>query len=496
MSEYDGLGLAELVRKGEVTASDLVEEVIARIERLDPSLNAVVVRTYAEARDGAARPLPDGPFAGVPMLLKDLGAAQRGVRSTHGCRFFADWVPDHDSELVAAYRRAGFLIVGRTNSPELGITPYTEPELHGPTRNPWALDRTPGGSSGGAAAAVGARIVPIAHGGDGGGSIRIPASCCGLFGLKPSRGRTPVGPDASEGWQGLAVEHVITLSVRDSAAVLDATCPPATTPRTPWYPPAPAPEGGWLEQTRRPPGRLRIAWTERPFLPATVHPDCVAAVEDAARLCADLGHEVEPAAPPIDPEGFAHDFFTVVAAETSAEIALAERLLRRTARPRDFESGTWLLHLLGQVLTGQQVALARKRLQSLAREVLAWHERWDVLLTPTLGRPPPPIGSLRPQGIEAFLHQVVSQANLRGALKLPGVVERAVARVFEFIPFTPLANVTGQPAMNVPLFWNGEGLPVGVMFAARIGDEATLLRLAAQLEQARPWRDRIPPHCA
>jgi amidase len=317
---YDGLGLAELVRRKEVSPAELVEEAIRRIETVNPQINAVIHPMYDLARQQVQQGLPEGPFRGVPFLLKDLLVYYAGVPTRSGSRFFRDFVPDHDSEIVRRYRQAGVVVLGKTNTPELGLVPYTEPVLFGPSRNPWDLSRTTGGSSGGSGAAVAARLVPVAHGNDGGGSIRIPASCCGVFGLKPTRGRTPMGPDIGEAWRGMAINHVLTLSVRDSAAMLDATAGPDV--GAPYI--IPPPERPFLEEVGRDPGRLRIAFTTRPLLPGTVHPDCVRGVEETARLCQDLGHIVEEAAPQIDGHAFARDFLTMVCAETRADIEEGE----------------------------------------------------------------------------------------------------------------------------------------------------------------------------
>lgn len=487
--DYDAMGLAELVRRGEVTPLELAEEAIARIERVNPRLNALVTPMYDEARKVAGNDLPDAPFRGVPFVLKDLLALYEGVQLTSGSRFYADYVPRYDSELVRRYKAAGLVVVGKTNTPELGLVPVTEPELHGPTHTPWKQGRSSGGSSGGSGALVGARAVPMAHGGDGGGSIRIPASCCGIFGLKPSRGRAPTGPDVSEQWKGFAIEHVLTLSVRDSAAMLDATSHPDVSARHV----APPPVRPFLEEVGQPPGRLRIGFTTKPFLPSHPHADTARAVEDAAKLCEELGHHVEEATPKIDTLQFAKDFVTIVATETAAGILEAEQVVGRKATRQDFETATWLVGMLGRQLGALQLTMAERRLHALTRRHATYFDAYDVLLTPTVALPPPPHYALQPKGAEALLQEALAAANLGPVLRLPGVVDKLAEKIFEFIPWTPLANVTGQPSMSVPLWWNDEGLPLGAMFTARYCEEATLLRLASQLEQARPWRDRRPP---
>ena len=489
LSEHDGLGLAALVRAGELTAAELVEAVIDRIEALNPRLGAIVAPMYDEARRTASAPLPDGPLAGVPFLLKDLLGGYAGAPLRSGCRFYRDHVSPHDTELVRRYRAAGLIAVAKTATPEFGITPFTEPLLHGPTRNPWDLSKTPGGSSGGSAAAVAARIVPFASGGDGGGSIRIPAACCGVFGLKPTRGRTPTGPEHGELWQGAAVQHALTISVRDSAALLDLSAGPD--PGAPNYPPPPA--RPFLAEVDAPPGRLRIGFTTRPLLGGAVDPDCVAAVADAAALLGDFGHELVEASPEVDGPAFSRAFFTLICGETAAEIAAAERRLGRKAGPRDFEVATWALAMLGRNTSAATFVAAQQTLQLISRRVAPFFAGHDLLLTPTLSRPPVAIGSLQPRGAELVVTRTLANLRAGGLLQRLLDLSRSVERVYEFIPFTPIFNITGQPAMSVPLHWNAAGLPVGVQLVGRFADEATLFRVAGQLERARPWAGRVPP---
>lgn len=489
---YDAMGLAELVHRGEMTPAELVEEAIARIEEVNPKINAVIHPMYDIAREAARRPLPDGPFAGVPFLLKDLLAAYAGVPMRCGSRFLRDFVPQHDSEIVRRYKSAGVLFLGKTNAPEYGIMPYTEPELFGPTNNPWDVTRTAGGSSGGSAAAVAARVVPMAHGNDGGGSIRIPAACCGVFGFKPTRARTPIGPAIAEAWHGLSIDHVLTLSVRDSAAMLDATAGPDV--GAPYV--APPPGGSYLEEVGRDPGKLRVAFTTKPLLPATIHPDCVRGVEQTAALLEELGHQIEEDAPAIDGEAFARAFLTMVCGETRAEIEDLEELTGRRATPPDFEASTWALGMLGRHIPAVDFSRAVRLLKNTGRRVGAFFERYDVLLTPTLSQPPFITGSLQPKGAERRAMEILCRLNAGFLLNALVSVDALAADVFAFIPFTPVFNATGQPAMSVPLVWNDEGLPIGMHFVGRFGDEATLFRLAGQLEKARPWFLRRPPVCA
>ncbi|HJL16301.1 MAG TPA: amidase [Sandaracinaceae bacterium LLY-WYZ-13_1] len=486
---HDGLGLAALVREGEVTARELLEEAIARAERVNPRLNAIVIAMHAEARRRVRERSSEGPFAGVPFLLKDLVSGYAGVPLQSGSRLYRGYVPNHHAELVRRYEQAGVVVFGKTNTPELGILPTTEPELYGRAHNPWRHGVTPGGSSGGSAAAVAAGIVPMAHGGDGGGSIRIPAGCCGLFGLKPTRNRNPVGPDASEAFFGFAVEHVLTRSVRDSAAMLDATAGPELTSM--FFPP---PGGSFLRALDRPPDTLRIAFSAEPLLPAEPDVNATRAVEEAAALCEALGHHVERARPMVDGHVFAKGVFLHFAAATAAELAWAEeRFLRRPVGPADVERTTWLAALVGRSIDAGQLAYHRRLLFEQARSVLRFFRDHDVLLTPTTGAAPLTHGALDAQGWEAQLQGLVAVAGTPALMRIPGLVDGAVDRAYAFAPYTPVFNVTGQPSASVPLFWTDDGLPLGAMFTGRMGDEGRILRLAAQLEEARPWFHRRPP---
>ncbi len=488
-ADYDALALAELVRRGAVSPRDLVDEAIARIERLNPTLNAVIHPMFGRASREAAAGAPDGPFRGVPFLIKDLVALVKGEPMRAGSRFLADYVADHDTELARRYAQAGLITLGKTNTPELGLTPFTEPELFGPTNNPWDPGRIAGGSSGGSAAAVASGMVPIAGGGDGGGSIRIPASCCGIFGFKPTRGRTPTGPDRGELWQGCVVEHVLTRSVRDSAAALDATAGPDV--GAPYY--MPKPDRPYLAEVTTAPGRLRIAYSTTPMLGRAVHPECVAAVDDAVTLLGSLGHEVREAAPGFDGAAFARHFMLLVAVECRADIEEAGRLLGRRPVPGGFEPATWALGLMGRSLSAADFVTATRALQLDARRIGRFFTEWDVLVTPTVSTPPPPTGALQPKPHERTAMATLGRLGSGRLLEWMGLLDQAAATAFEFTPWTPVFNVTGQPAMSVPLHCTGEGLPVGVHFVGRFGEEATLFRLAGQLERARPWFGRRPP---
>lgn len=488
--QYDGLALAELVRKRRVSPAELLEAAMTRIDARNPALNAVVRTMYDEARASLAQVAanPGAPFVGVPFLLKDLLAMYAGVPTSAGNRVLRTIPAAADNEIVRRYKAAGLVILGKTNTPEFGLTPYTEPEALGPACNPWDTSRTPGGSSGGSAAAVAARMVPLAGGGDGGGSIRIPASCCGLFGLKPSRGSTPAGPTFGEYWHGFVVEHVLTRSVRDSAAMLDAIGGPDAGALYA----APRHERPLLQEVTTEPGRLRIAFTARPFLGDHVHDDCARALADAARLLEQLGHDVVEAAPEFSGEEFAVAFLTVVAAEARADIETTARLSGRAPRLEDFETGTWGLGLVGSATSAAAYANAVRSMQMTARVIGRFFERYDVLLTPTLADPPPVIGALQPSRQEMLMVKAVTRLHAGWLLRALDVLTPLAKKTLSFIPYTPLFNVTGQPAMSVPLYWNDAGLPIGVHLAARLGAEATLFRLAGQLERARPWFDRAP----
>ena len=487
--DYDALGLAELVRKGDVSASELLEEAIARAELSHEHISAIAIDMYEHARARVKQGRPEGPFHGVPFLMKDLGTAYAGVPLQASSRLYQGYVPDHHAELTRRYLDAGLVVFAKTTAPELGILPTTEPELYGVTHNPWKRGFTSGGSSGGAAAAVASGVVPMAHGGDGGGSIRIPASCCGLFGLKPTRARTPVGPDESERFFGFAIDHVLTKSVQDSAAALDATHGGETTALYP----APPFDGSFLAATRTPPRKLRIAFTSEPLLPSEGSPDCDRAVRETVSLLRELGHEVEQAHPRFDREAFAKAFFFHFACGVASELVIAESHLGRRARPSDVERTTWLLALVGRSIDAGTFIVHRRHLFDAQREMARFFERYDVLVTSTLGTPPIEHGALLAKGLEAVLQAAVVKLGRPEVMRLPGLIDDAVARAYTFASNTPIFNVTGQPSASVPLHWNDDGLPIGSMLTARFGEDALLLSLCAELERARPWRDRRSP---
>jgi len=486
---YDALGLAEFVRKGEVTPTELCKETIKRIERVNPKINAVVTTMYDQGRKTASELLADKPFAGVPFLLKDLMYAYAGVPTSQGCKALKNIIPEYDSEMVARFKKAGVVILGKTNTPEFGLLGVTEPELFGPCRNPWNTDHTPGGSSGGSAAAVAAGIVPFAAGGDGGGSIRIPAACCGLFGLKPSRGRNPSGPDHGRVWQGAVQEHVITRSVRDSAAMLDATQGVDTGAPYEIRPPG----GSYLEDMLKAPGQLKIAFTTQSPIGTPVHPECVKAVENTARLLEGMGHSVEEAQPDIDGLALAKSYMAMYFGEVAADIDGLEKVLGRKAVPGDVEPLTWTLGLLGRSFSSGHMITALREWDHAARKMGIFFQKYDLYLTPTTAYPPARIGELQPKPSEAIMMKVVNTLKLGWLLKASGLVDQMAERSLERTPFTQAANLCGLPAMSVPLYWTTDGLPCGSHFIGPFGDETTLFRLAAQLEKAQPWFDKRPP---
>jgi amidase/6-aminohexanoate-cyclic-dimer hydrolase len=466
--DYDALGLAGLVADKQVTAGELLDEAVRRTEKVNGQINAVTVRLYDEAKAQIAGGLPQGPFTGVPFLLKDLGALLTGTRTTYGSRLFAEFVADHDTELVARYKRAGLVVFGKSSSPEMGVSPSTEPALFGPCRSPWSLEHSAGGSSGGAAAAVAARVLPAAHATDGGGSIRIPASACGLFGLKPTRARTPSGPDIGEGWGGQSIAHAVTLSVRDSAALLDATAGPDT--GDPYW--APPPARPYLAEVGSEPGKLRIAVTTVPWNGEPVDAECKLAAEQAAKLCESLGHVVDFATPVFDAEALREATRIIVAANVRNVLETRAAALGRPLKAGDVEPLTMSLAQSADKYNAMQYARSINVLHRTGRIVAHFFGKWDVLLTPTMCNPPWPLG-------------VLSLSNPDG--------DAFATAVNRSIGFTALFNATGNPAMSVPLHWTLGGLPVGVQFVGRFGDEATLFRLAAQLEAAKPWIARRPP---
>ena len=466
-ARHDGLALAALVARGEVSPAELVESAIARIERHNGELNAVVYKAYDEARRTAASTLPAGPVRGVPVLMKDLGRRVRGWPLSSGSVFAQAGPADHDSVLVERYRDAGLILLGATNTPEFGIPGVTHSQRLGLCKNPWNPAHIPGGSSGGSAAAVASGMVPMAHASDGLGSIRIPAACCGLVGLKPTRDRNPWDPD--ELWRvcGLAVDHIVCRSVRDCAAMLDATGTPQAA--SPYAPPPKA--GPYLEEIKRPPGALRIAWSSQTPTGRPIDPEIDRALADTAALLASLGHTVEPRALRLDWLALYYAARAMLAANFAAEM---KGLVARVGRePGDTELGPLARrsYEAGKQVSAADAFTAAQRVRALAWQLLEQFSDIDVFVTPVLGTLPPRTDELDP---------------------LAGDLKAFDQRTTATFPFTPPFNMTGQPSISLPLVQSPSGLPIGMMFTARYGDEATLFRLAAQLEKARPWADRRP----
>ncbi|HEY0520600.1 MAG TPA: amidase [Ilumatobacteraceae bacterium] len=472
---FDGLGLAELVRTRQVSATDLLDLALSRAEATDGDIAAVVHVQADRARRAIAAGLPDGAFTGVPFLIKDLGCEATDFPTFMGSRLYRDYRYGFDSELFTRLERAGLVTFARTTSPEFGIGPTAEGGAYGrPTRNPWNLGHVAGGSSAGSAAAVAAGVVPIAHGSDGGGSVRIPASSCGLFGLKPTRARLPDGPTAGEGWAGMAIDGFLTRTVRDTAALIDATQGPDV--GAPYY--APPLDGTLLGAIAAEPRRLRIAFSTKSFTGDPVHPDCRTAIDHTAAKCAALGHEMVEADPNIDIYRFMRAWTDIVACGTELTVRSREDELGRAARTDELDGVTRGAVTLGRTLRGSDYLAAVNTVHAIGREMarfFADEHGFDMLLTSTLAEPPAEIGRFKPDN-EDFLDYRMGPNGVLG-----------------YSPFTALANGTGQPAISVPLYWNDGGLPIGTHFMARAGEEALLMQLAAQLERCDPWFDRIAP---
>ena len=464
--KQDATALAGLIAKGELDAKSVLEVAIARAEQVNPAINAIVHKQYDQARKVVATGLLAGPLAGVPFLIKDLGYFEKGEPATYGSRLYANFVADHDSAYVRRCKKAGLVFMGRSSSPEFGLSPNTEPRLYGSCKNPWNLAHSAGGSSGGAAAAVIAGVLPMAHATDGGGSIRIPAAQCGLFGLKPSRGRISMAPDAGEGWGGMSVGHVVSRSVRDSARLLDCTA--GYEPGDPYT--APPPAGSFVEAIGRPPRKLKVAVMHTDHRGVKLHAECLQAVQGAAKLCQSLGHIVEEADPGIDLVALRRRTSAIAAANSARTLRLRWLSLGREPNPNEVEAATWQAYNYGTKVTGIEYVEAIAATHAAGRKMAAFLENYDVILSTVVGGPPPPLGYF----------------------DMNGDVATFTERVTEYLGVTPVHNATGTPAMSVPLHWTVDGLPVGVHFAGRYGEESTLLRLAAQLETAQPWFDRVP----
>lgn len=485
--KHDGLGLAGLVQKKEVSAAELLEAAIQRAEQVNPRLNALITPMYEIARKRAQEKL-DGPFAGVPFLVKDLFQEYAGVPTAYGCQALkaAKYTPTEHAEITARWLKAGTVIFGRTNTPEFGAKGITEPDAWGPARNPWNTDHTPGGSSGGSAAMVAAGVVPLAGGNDGGGSIRLPAGHCGLFGLKPGRGRTPWGPQYGELMHGAAMNHVLTRSVRDSAAMLDATHGPELSSLFHIAPP----ERPYLEEVGRAPGKLRIGFTQKSPIGTAVDPEAVKAVQDAAKLLESLGHHVEEAEPQIDGMQLAMDFIVMWFANCASTVDAIKKQVG--CGNEGFELDTRAMAAFGHKTRASAYVDGYLRWSEYTRKLAEFHQKYDLLMTPTMALPPARVGQIVTPASQQFALRIVLALGLEGLVLSSGLVEKMARENLKWVPFTQLGNLTGAPAMSVPLHWTAGGLPLGVHFVAPHSGEGLLFRLAGQLEQAKPWADKRP----
>lgn len=463
----DATGLADLVRSGQIGAAELFETFLARVEALNPALNAVIEPIFDAARAAIGRGLPEGPFTGVPYLIKNLHAPAAGTVLSSGSRFAAGTVCDFDSETVARLRRAGFVIAGRTNSPEFGMNASTEPAFYGPTHNPWKQGHSAGGSSGGAAAAVASGMLPATHATDSGGSIRIPAGWCGLVGLKPTRGRNPTGPNRGNVAEGVSHEHAVSRTVRDTAAILDATAGPDV--GAPYY--APPPPRPFLDEVGADPGTLRIALTTEAFSGVPVEPVCKEAAEATARLLADMGHQVEAAAPNFDGKRMGDAMTVFLLCGLTAQIETVSAARGRPPQEDEFEPVTWQALQKAQGYRGIDYAHAIAAFNTEVRALARFFADYDLLVTPTAAVPAPKLGVMSTQTDDAMAF---------------------MAMVYSLCPFTAPFNGTGQPAISLPMHWSDDGLPVGVQLVARYAEDALLLRVAAKLEEAKPWFDKRP----
>lgn len=486
-TDVDATELASRVRKGEVTPAELVDTALAAIGRVNPKLNAVVHDMADSARAAAKGDLPDGPFRGVPIVVKDFDGFVKGVPFTASTRFLEGFVPTEDSGVIARLRQAGVVFLAKTNCPELAILGTTEPEWRGPTRNPWNLDHTVGGSTGGSAALVAARAVPVGHGGDGGGSLRIPGSACALVGLKATRGRISMGPQMGEGWGGSVQPGVVTRSVRDAAAFLDALAGPL--PGDPYH--APPQERPYAQEVGADPGKLRIGFSTRPLYGRNTDPECVQATLDAAKLLADLGHHVEEAHLDFDRDGMVMAYLVQLGVGIAAEMDDMARWTGKKPTADQFEAATWFLRQVGLTLTGLELQHARDVNQATGRKMAAWHQRYDLYLGPTLGHPPVRLGELGLKPAERVGLGVLRALPISAAIR--AVLAQLADTNFERSGNTQLFNQTGQPAISLPLHWTPAGLPIGVQLAAAMGREDQLIRVSAQLEAAKPWIGRKPP---
>lgn len=488
--QYDATGLAELVKQKAVTPVELLEVAIKRAEAVNPSINAIVTPLHDVAREQIKKINPQAPLAGVPFLLKDLGPQLKGTRYASGSRILKDFISTENSVVTDRIQEAGLVIFGKTNTPEFGLTPWTEPALFGPARNPWDLSRTTGGSSGGSAAAVAAGIVPMASANDGGGSIRIPASCNGLFAMKPTRGRVTLGPYFGEGWGGAVSEGVVSRSVRDSALYYDLVH--GSSEGDPYH--IIPPEHPFVHEITRTPQKLKIGYcTQMPVgLNKPVDEENIKAIEHTVNLLRSLGHEATEVTLPYKKEVLTELLYAMVYGETSATLDYIGEGRGRKPQRHEVEPNTWLLYKLGKSFSANAFALAKLKWNEVNRQLATFHRDFDLLLTPTLGMRPFTIGAMNNSPAEEIALRVMNALGISTVVRYTGMIEKIAEKTFHWIPYPPLANITGQPAMTVPLYWTSENLPIGVMFTAPWNDEATLFQLAAQLEKAQPWFNRVP----
>ena len=486
--KHDAVALAELIKKKEVTSAELLDIAIKRAEEVNPKINSVVTKLYDRAKEQLNQVDPTAAFAGVPYLIKNLGPQLKGTGYTCGSRILKDNISGQNSEVTNRMLKAGLVIFGKTNTPEFGLTPFTESELYGSCNNPWNLEHTTGGSSGGSAAAVSAGIVPFASANDGGGSIRIPASCCGLFAMKPSRGRVTLGPEYGEGWGGAVCEGVVSRSVRDSALYYDLVN--GSSDGDPYV--VQKPERPFADEVKLPVGKLKIGYSLEQPITLKQDEENIKAIELTVKLLHELGHEVEEVKLPYKKELLTEILYTMVYGETSATLDYIGEGRGSKPKRHEVEPNTWLLYKLGKSFSANDFSFAKLKWNDACRVIAKFHQQYDLLLTPTLGMKPFKTGALQNSAFEQAGLRAMNALGISTVVKYTGLIEKTAEKIFGWIPYAPLANITGQPSMTVPLYWSNDDLPIGVMFTGKLNDEATLFRLAAQLEKAKPWFNKIP----
>jgi amidase len=486
--QFDGLGLANLVKKKEVTPLELIEVAIKRAQEVNPKINAINFPMFEEGQRLANSPLPEGVFKGVPFLLKDLLGAYKGFPMANGSEIYKNDISNYDAEIVKRFKKSGVVTFGKTNTPEFGILGVTEPKAFGPSRNPWNTDYTTGGSSGGSAAAVAAGIAPIASAGDGLGSIRIPSSCLGLFGLKPTRGRNPSGPHAGQFWSGAVSQHILSRSVRDSAAMLDQIHGPELGAPYQVF----RPEESFLSQVEKDPRPLKIGYSLSHPLGLNIDEECKVAVMETLKTLEGLGHRVEESTPDLDGEEIAKTCLTMLMGQVASDIHEADKKFGKKARRKKLEVVTQTLGLLGRSLSAAEYVNQRRKWDQYAYIMAKYHERYDLFLTPTMAKTPFKIGSLDQKPHEVLLMKMANKLRLGKVLLKVGLVDAIAKENLKVVPFNQISNLTGQPAMSLPLHWTPDNLPVGVQFVAPFGQESLLFQVAGQLERAKPWSHKVP----